>query len=173
MGKRLPFLIAVTLLACSGPSVRPAEREIGERLPPAAIATLAGEAADLAAVVRGRVAFVTLWATWCEACLKEIDGLNRLNARLAARGVGGEGIVVAVAVGEPLALVKAFAEKRGILYAQMVDEEFHLADALGQRRVPTSLVIDRAGRIVYRGDALDSAGLAAFRRALGDAPAAD
>ena len=44
-----------------------------------------------------------------------------------------------------------------------------LADALGQRRVPATLVVDRSGRVVYRGEALDEGSLAAFRKALGDA----
>jgi hypothetical protein len=46
-----------------------------------------------------------------------------------------------------------------------VDPNFALADALGERRVPATLVVDRSGHIVYRGGALDGAGLAALRRA--------
>jgi hypothetical protein len=51
-------------------------------------------------------------------------------------------------------------------YLQLVDEDVLLADALGQRSVPATLVVDRSGRIVYRGDALSAEGLAAFRNAL-------
>jgi hypothetical protein len=50
----------------------------------------------------------------------------------------------------------------------LLDEDFRVADALGQRDVPATLVVDRGGRIVYRGDALDSASLVAFRRTLGE-----
>jgi len=49
------------------------------------------------------------------------------------------------------------------------DGEFKLSDALGQRRVPATLVLDRGGRVVYSGGALDEQALAAFRAALGGA----
>ncbi len=79
----------------------------------------------------------------------------------------GDAIVVGVAVGETREIVAEFTSRRGIGYDQLVDEDFRLADALGQRRVPATLVVDRAGRIVFRGGALDAAGLAAFRTTLG------
>ena len=59
-------------------------------------------------------------------------------------------------------------QRRALPYAQLVDERFQLADALGQNRVPATVVLDRQGRIVYRGGVFDEAALAAFRRALAD-----
>ena len=125
--------------------------------------TLGGDAAELEDVTRGRVALVSLWATWCEACSKEFDALNRLSA---AAGAHDDAMVIAVAVGEPRAKVGAFVQSHRLQYTQLVDEDFRLADALGQRDVPATLVLDRAGRIVYRGEALDRQALGAFRRAL-------
>jgi peroxiredoxin len=127
------------------------------------VVTLAGERTDLGHVTEGRVALVSLWATWCDACTKEIDALNRLAARTADRH---DAMVVGVAVGESVASVDAFRRHHDMSYVQLVDEDFSLADALGQRRVPATHVIDRGGRIVYRGDVLDGEGLAAFRGAL-------
>jgi peroxiredoxin len=134
-------------------------------LPVAPIATLAGQPADLGQVAHGRVALVSFWATWCEACSREMDALNRLAERTAGRP---DAMVVGVAVGEPAATVDAFVRNRGLGYVQLVDEEFRLADALGQRRVPATIVVDREGRIVHRGEALDAGCLEAFRRALGE-----
>jgi hypothetical protein len=57
-----------------------------------------------------------------------------------------------------------------VRYTQLVDEEFRFADSIGERRVPATLVLDRAGRIVYRGDALDARSLAALRDALASSP---
>jgi peroxiredoxin len=107
---------------------------------------------------------VTLWATWCDACVGEIDVLERLQRQAGARV---DAVVVGVAVGETREHVAAFAQKRGLVYAQLVDENFRLADALGEPRVPATLVVDRAGHIVFRGGALDTSSLAAFRSALG------
>ena len=124
--------------------------------------TLDRQTTDLAAAVHGRPALVSLWATWCEACTTELDALNRLDVRAKERGA----LVVGVAIGEPRERVAEFVATRGLNYAQLVDEDFHFADALGERRVPTTLVVDRTGRVVYVGGALDEAALAAFRSAL-------
>jgi thiol-disulfide isomerase/thioredoxin len=177
MRYRLPILIALPfgLAACgaapshsvstsastvtSGSSASAAAVPV--RLPGVPLATLTGDAVDMAGVARGRVALVSLWATWCDACQKEMDALNRLEAKS-----GEEGVVIGVAVGEDRAKVAAFARERGLRYTQLVDSDFAFADALGQRRVPATLVVDRRGEIVFRGDGLDGASLNAFKRAL-------
>ena len=124
-----------------------------------------GAPADLGAVLHGHAALISLWATWCDACAAEIDALNRLEDQAASQG---DALIVGVAVGEPRDRVAAFARERGVKYARFVDEDFRFADGLGERRVPATLVVDRAGRIVYRGGAFDAAGLAALRTVLGD-----
>jgi thiol-disulfide isomerase/thioredoxin len=121
---------------------------------------LDGQSTELSRLVNGRVAMVSLWATWCEACQKEVDALNRL----AAASAQADAIVVGVAVGESKEAVEAFVRGRGIRYPQILDQDFRLADALGQRDIPATLVVDRTGKIVYRGDALDGEALAVFGR---------
>jgi peroxiredoxin len=152
---------AGVLAACAAPP-HPAAR-LPDSIPDAAVVTLDGTTTDLSHVLGGRVALVNFWATWCSACDKELDALNRLSARTASRG---DALVVGVAVGESRETVDAFVRKRGLRYPQVLDEDFRLADALGQRDVPATLVVDRSGRIVYRGDALDSAILTAFSEAI-------
>jgi peroxiredoxin len=168
----LPLLIPFAMildLGCTSPAFSlPAGVPFAAvSLPSTPLVALDGTATDLRTVLRGRVAVVSLWATWCEACVDEIDGLERLQAQADARG---DAVVVGVAVGERRETVAAFARKRGLLYARLVDEDFRLADALGEARVPATLVVDHDGRIVFRGGALDSAALTAFRRALGAGP---
>jgi thiol-disulfide isomerase/thioredoxin len=124
------------------------------------VLTLDGQSTELSRLVGGKVAVVSLWATWCEACQKEVGALNRL-ADAAAQS---DAMVVGVAVGESREVVEAFVRGRGVRYPQVLDQDFRLADALGQRDIPATLVVDRAGRIVYRGEALDSEALAVFGR---------
>ncbi len=162
MRNRLPLLILLVSSGCAQAAAAPARPPV---LPAAPLVTMDGDPADLVTIVHGRAAVISLWATWCDACSAEIGALNRLDEQAGSRG---DGVVVGVAVGEPRAKVAAFARDRGLKYARLVDEDFRLADLLGERRVPTTLVVDRSGRIVYRGGALDAAGLAAFRGALGN-----
>jgi peroxiredoxin len=134
---------------------------------PAPVVTLAGEPTEVASVAHGRVALVSLWATWCDGCQREIDALNRLEASTES---ASDAVVIGVAVGERRETVADFVRRRGVRYTQLVDEEFRFADSVGERRVPATLVLDRVGRIVYRGDALDARGLAALREAVASSP---
>jgi peroxiredoxin len=132
-------------------------------LPTTPVVTLEQVPTDLTTFIHGRAAVISFWATWCDTCAGETDSLQRLQVQAAGRS---DALVVGVAVGEAPDTVAAFARERGLRYAQLVDPDYQLADALGQRSVPATLVVDRGGRIVYRGGALDAAGLAAFRNAL-------
>jgi peroxiredoxin len=160
---RIPFLILIALAAsaCAPPPAAPPAG--ATTVPTEPVVTLAGEPTEVARVAHGRVALVSLWATWCDGCQHELEALNRLDASTAERR---DAVVIGVAVGEPRAKVAAFVSSRGLRYTQLVDEDFRFADAVGERHVPATLVVDRAGRIVYRGDAFDASGLAALREAL-------
>lgn len=75
-------------------------------------------------------------------------------------------VVVGVAVGEPEAKVAEFVATKRLAYPQLVDEDFRVADALGERSVPATIVVDRTGRVVYRGGALDERAKDAFEAAI-------
>jgi len=157
-------LVAALGLACSAPAPASSPSS-ATTLPDVAVATLSGERTSVAHVAEGRVALVSLWATWCEACVNEMDSLNRLDAKASA---DGSAVVIGVDIGEERAKVAAFAQRRGLRYVQLVDEGFAFADALGQRHLPATLVVDRRGDVVFRGEALDAKGLEAMRRALAE-----
>jgi peroxiredoxin len=134
----------------------------GAPLPAVALAGLDAQPVRLEAAAGGKPALVSFWATWCDACLAELDALNRLDDRARAGG----GVVIGVAVGETRAAAAAFARQHGLRYLQLVDEKLSLADALGQRRLPATLVLDRQGRVIFTGAGLDERALAAFRAAM-------
>jgi thiol-disulfide isomerase/thioredoxin len=177
MGHRVPFLIdskgenagvlparwliAIALLGCAAAPVVPVTGATPSSLPSVTVATLRGEPVEVRRVAGGRVALVSLWATWCEACQKEMDALNRLDAK-----AGADAIVIGIAVGEEREKIATFTQQRGLRYVQLVDSDFAFADAIGQRRLPATIVVNRQGQIVYRGDALDGAGLDALRKAI-------
>ncbi len=172
MWNRLHLLAALALAGCgaapsaSGPAPGPAPvaQAPGKKLPSIAVRGLDLRPRRLDEAVRGRVALVSLWATWCDACAREFEALNRLDAKVRERGA----VVLGVAVGEPIATVTAFAARHRLSYPQLVDESFALADALGEKRVPATLVIDASGRVVFVGGALDEAALDAFRDAMNE-----
>jgi peroxiredoxin len=137
------------------------------QVPEVELTTLDGKPMRVSQALGGKIGVVSLWATWCEACRDELEALSRLSQRAGTRGA----VVLAVSVGEKRALVESFVRSHTLPYAQLVDEDYKLADALGARRVPATLVVDRDGRIVFSGGALDAEALAALRNALDHAVA--
>jgi thiol-disulfide isomerase/thioredoxin len=166
MRARLPFLIIFVLsaLACAerGAGVRHTSGPEGA----GAVGVLDsdGHGATLTSVLAGRPALVSFWAPWCEPCVRELPALERLSRAVAPCGAA----VVGVAVGEKPASIAAYTRARALTYPQLTDEPFTLADALGQRRIPATVVFDRAGRVVFTGEALDARATAALAHTLGE-----
>jgi peroxiredoxin len=155
------LVVLPSLLACAAPVPAPAPAPA--LLPAVELVTSENRAAGVDSMRAGKVALVSFWAPWCDSCVAELDALNRLDDRARSSG----GLVIGVAVGETPGSAAAFVASHKIRYPQLVDEDYKLTDALGQRRVPTTLVVDRTGHVVYSGGALDERALAAFRAALG------
>jgi peroxiredoxin len=164
MRLRVSLLIGYVCAACSAPAPAGGAKSAAPApLPDATLQSLDGTPTPLASFLHGRAALVSFWATWCDACYAEMDSLNRLSAKA---GSLSDAVVLGVAIGEDHEKVRAFAEARGLTYPLLVDPDFALADSLGERRVPATLVVDHDGRIAFRGGALDAASLSAFRKAV-------
>ncbi len=166
MRPRVHVLTIVLLLlggcaSAPGPAAPPLPAALDRPLPEVAVGTLDGRSVLLREALGSRPTLVSLWATWCEACAEEFSALRRLARGAPERGAQ----VAALSVGEPLETVRAFVVRNGFDWPQFVDPEFKFADALGQKRVPTTLVISATGRLVFVGGKLDAAALAALRAA--------
>jgi len=98
----------------------------------------------------GQVRIVDFWATWCEPCKEQFPILE-----LLARAHQAEGLVVyAVAVDEDQAQVRAFVETTPLPFLVLWDKGgARHAERINIERLPTTLVVDRAGlvRFVHQG----------------------
>jgi cytochrome c biogenesis protein CcmG/thiol:disulfide interchange protein DsbE len=95
---------------------------------------------------RGRVRVVDLWATWCEPCRDQLAALEVLARTHAAGGLR----VYAITVDEDLAQVKAYLERTPVRLEVLWDRGgAKLAEPLLIERLPTTLLVDRAGLIRY------------------------
>ena len=107
---------------------------------------LDGSTFDLAAE-KGSVLLLNLWATWCAPCRFEIPELDKLHAKYAGRRF--KVIGVSVDEGGP-ADVKQFLSEQKISYPIAVDPEGKLATLLHTSVLPTSVLIDRSGNVVWK-----------------------
>jgi thiol-disulfide isomerase/thioredoxin len=93
---------------------------------------------------KGKPVVLNLWATWCQPCLKEMPSLDRLQARFAnklrvaavAEDHGGGKLVNPFVAGLKLKNLTVY-----------LDPQSELGHAFSVRGLPTSIVIDAAGRV--------------------------
>ena len=96
---------------------------------------------------RGRPVLVNFWATWCAPCRAEMPSLDRLQAKLGPR-------LTILAISEDrrgAAVVDPFMARMKLeSLAVYLDSKNDAMDAFNLRGLPTSILIDRDGRMVWR-----------------------
>lgn len=122
----------------------------GQRRPLPAFAgqTVTGGTFDLASL-RGQVAVLNFWASWCGPCRAEQAGLEQASRQLAARGVR----FVGVNIRDQRAPAAAYLEEFGVSYPSLYDQPSRLPQLLrgdGGEGPPYTLVVDAQGRIAAR-----------------------
>lgn len=97
---------------------------------------------------RGRVVLLNFWATWCGPCLEEMPSLDRLQAALG----GPDFVVLTVSQDrDGAAAVVPWYRRMGVEHLPvLIDERATAARAFGLTGLPTTLLIDRDGRILNR-----------------------
>jgi cytochrome c biogenesis protein CcmG/thiol:disulfide interchange protein DsbE len=123
-----------------------ARTDVGDPMPPYSAKYLDGSPMNIAGE-KGNVVFLNVWATWCGPCRFETPELQSLQTQYAANGLK----VIGVSVDEGDAgAVKTFVAEQKITYPIAVDPEGRIANLVQTTVLPTSLLIDRTGKIVWR-----------------------
>src|SRR4051812_44810566 len=97
--------------------------------------------------LRGKVAVVNFWATWCPECVKETPRMVEAHRRYSARGYE----TVSVAVRDHPGRVADFAQKRSLPFKIVLDASGEVSKQFGNIRItPTTFIIDKKGRMLRR-----------------------
>lgn len=106
---------------------------------------LDGKTHDLAQL-RGRVALINYWATWCPPCRREMPSMERLTQALK----GEPFIVLAVDVGEDAETIEAFTSQLDteLTFPILLDTSSRAMQAWKVAGLPTTFLVDKQGRIV-------------------------
>jgi thiol-disulfide isomerase/thioredoxin len=110
---------------------------------------LDGGSLDLADL-RGSVVVVNVWGSWCGPCRQEAPELQEAADRLAGDRVRFVGLNTRDQV-EP---ARAFTDRFGIEFPSILDPDGRLqlafSDTLPPAAIPSTLVLDREGRVAAR-----------------------
>ncbi|MBV8379557.1 MAG: TlpA family protein disulfide reductase [Paucibacter sp.] len=146
MSTRRIALIAAVCAALAG-GLWFATGTTGEPAPQVRYVLLDGKPAD-SSQWRGKVMFVSFWATDCTTCVHEMPQVVQTFEKYKGRGF--DTLVVAMSY-DPPAYVANFASSRALPFGVAIDNMGTLAKAFGQvQMTPTSFLIDKNGRIVKR-----------------------
>lgn len=90
--------------------------------------------------LRGRVALVEFWATWCGPCRLTAPALGTLQAKYASQGLSVVGITT-----DDATLAAEHARKTSMGFASAADTDSATSKAYGVTSLPTLFVIDKHG----------------------------
>jgi thiol-disulfide isomerase/thioredoxin len=111
--------------------------------------TVAGQHLSLAAY-RGHTVVLNFWGSWCAPCRAEAPALGQLARQLQARGVRFVGIDIRDEPDSALSFMQEF----NVGYPSISDPSDEIAldfrSTVPPADIPTTLVIDRDGRIADR-----------------------
>lgn len=99
----------------------------------------------------GQVRFINFWATWCAPCLAEMPAIARLH-----RDYGDQVEFIMVSMDEDLDLAERFLESKDYRL-KAVQPASSIPRSLTTGLIPTTVVVDRKGRI-----AVHEAGMADY-----------
>lgn len=99
---------------------------------------------------RGKVVVVNVWGSWCPPCIAEAPALQAAWAGLQDQPVQ----FVGIDVNDNRAAALAHEKRFGVTYPSVADPDgrllLRLRGSLPPRAVPSTLVLDRRGRVAAR-----------------------
>ncbi|QGU31868.1 TlpA disulfide reductase family protein [Thermochromatium tepidum] len=136
-------IIALTLgvLTCGSMAIQAAEP--GTPAPSCRVPTLSGHSSVDPSASRAKVVYLDFWASWCGPCAQSFPVLDQLQSEL-----GGQGFeVIAINLDEEPQEALGFLQRHPVHFTIGADPEGRCPRLYGVKGMPTSYLIDRAGRI--------------------------
>ncbi|MDQ3263015.1 MAG: TlpA family protein disulfide reductase [Myxococcota bacterium] len=120
----------------------------------------AGGVMDLANE-KGKVVLLDLWATWCEPCVTQLQVYQDLQKEYGDRGLQ----IYAINVDDDSAAVDRFVDQHRLTLPVPLDPNSAVtAELLNVNQLPTSVLIDRKGKVRVVHEGFDETRLGGYQR---------
>ncbi len=125
---------------------------IGRDFPDFSLKTIDGETINFADL-KGQVVIVNFWGSWCGPCIPELSMLEKVHSEysnapvkvIAIHNMFTRGIFK-----DYLSTIQKVAEQANISFPMLYDtKEVNIAGRMDIRHIPTTLIIDKEGKIQY------------------------
>jgi len=111
------------------------------------------------AAFKGKVLLIDFWATWCGPCVKEMPNVKQVYDKYHPKGFE----IVGISLDQSRDRLDQYVKTNSIPWPQYFDGKWwnnDVAVRYGIKSIPTTILVDRAGKIRYkslRGKQLESA----------------
>lgn len=96
--------------------------------------------------LKGKVAFINLWATWCGPCRLELPYVEKLRAQLKDRK---DVVVLTLNIDEEVGLVQPFMKDKKYTFPVLLGQVW--ADSQGINSIPRNWVVAVDGKLMFEG----------------------
>jgi thiol-disulfide isomerase/thioredoxin len=100
---------------------------------------------NLPASLKDKIVLVDFWASWCVPCKDSFPCMNELHKKYADRGL----VIIAINVDEKRTDMDVFLKTHPASFTVVRDASEKLVDLTGIGTMPSSFLIDRAGKVRY------------------------
>jgi len=95
--------------------------------------------------LKGQVVMINFWATWCGPCRQEMPLLQQIQARYEPLGF----TLVGINVEPDSAAAQAWLTQVPVSFPILFDRQNKVAESFGVEGMPSSVFIDRSGKVRY------------------------
>jgi peroxiredoxin len=158
--RSLRIAVALALLALPLTTVLVTERTAGSGAEPASAASTgdkewvdftlpdtSGRQVSLGPFIGKKPVLLVFWATWCPHCNAAVPEINRFHAEYSP---AGKLQILALDYKESVEKVNAFIAEKKVSYPVLLDRGGLAARKFRVVGIPTYILIDREGSVVYR-----------------------
>ena len=115
---------------------------VGNLAPDFTLSTIDGRTVTLSDFTQGegKPVVVNFWATWCPPCRIEMPFFQRADEQYR-----GQVAILGINQAESAETIRTYADKNGLGYALLVDEDMGVNNRYAVANLPTTLFIDKNG----------------------------
>ena len=119
-----------------------------ETLPSVEVKTLDGEPINIQTFANNKITIVSLWATWCSPCKRQLNVIADSFAEWQ-EAYGVELVAVSTNDARTLSGVRPYVEGKAWPYTVLSDVNRDLMGALATEVLPYTVLLNQRGEIVY------------------------